>query len=223
MSSKISEMTAVTNLVGTEQIPAINAALEPIRIPVSAFSAREPYILSLTAAGDFVATSIEGDWNGIEDASVFNPLCSWDAYTNRVTFLTRGIYEIKLITKLECVGGPYITDGPAPWPNIGGSGAVGVGLRNVINVGWNSDVPEMRENVHSTVTQLTDASAPTFFQWTDSFVINSAGYEIGGSADWTSPYVRMYCASNDAEYQSLRFKMLFMATLIKPFAGGYLY
>jgi hypothetical protein len=43
MSSKISEMTAVTNLVGTEQIPAINAALEPIRIPVSAFNVPGSY------------------------------------------------------------------------------------------------------------------------------------------------------------------------------------
>lgn len=47
MSKKISEMTGVTVPVGTEYVPAINVAGEPIKIPVSAFL-EDVYLASMT-------------------------------------------------------------------------------------------------------------------------------------------------------------------------------
>jgi hypothetical protein len=125
MSSKISEMTAVTNLVGTEQIPAINAALEPIRIPVSSLT-KEVYLAKMEtflvygeygAGPGWGATSI---WSwGTVSPIVDSSFMHFDAYGGGFLLEKPGVYEVELTVNLNAVNSVDST--PQGWPL--GSGA----------------------------------------------------------------------------------------------------
>jgi hypothetical protein len=187
--------------------------------PVSTLNAaREPYILLLTQDADFVNNTYS-EWTGVETPYLAPaPLCTWDGYYNMITFLVPGVYEIKLITRLDCydaTGGQV--GGSAPWPRVGagqGAGAVGVGLENVLSVGHTAGMPQMQQSVHCTNTGLQEGVAPTHFQWTDSFIVDSTS---GGQPNTATPFIEMYGPANNEEYQALKVKMILVATLIVPF------
>ena len=215
MSQKISDRTELLSPVGTEVVPAVTALGNEVKIPVSALGgAPLPYILELVTTGNFINTSVEGDWNGVENADSATNICTWDAYTNAVTFNEPGIYDIKLITRLECYSPSNGSGSPlVNWPNM--NLTVGAGLRNVRTLGWSTGLGDTRQSAHSLTPGLTGLLTPKFFQFTDSFLVSSLEFDPAGAANWTSPYVQLYCPNNDSRPEALRIKMLMVINRIK--------
>lgn len=102
MSQKISAMTALTALSGTEFVPGITDALENVKIPVSLFA---PSKMMVSLFGNNLTgmypTTQWNDWAG--QVEITSPHVEWSEYDKAILFNTSGVYKIRITTKLSAV------------------------------------------------------------------------------------------------------------------------
>lgn len=167
MSQKISAMTALTALAGTEFVPGITDALENVKIPVSLFA---PSKLMVSLFGNNLTglypTTQWNDWAG--QIEITSPHVEWSEYDKAILFNTAGVYRIRITTKLSTVD--YYGNGQSMPLNM----AVGT-LMN----GADTLPAEMnRSRVALTGDVNMGYNEVTHGQWTDEYTVVAYGTQM---------------------------------------------
>lgn len=167
MSQKISAMTALTVLAGTEFVPGITEALENVKIPVGLFA---PSKLLVSLFGNNMTgiypTTQWNDWTGTSE--VTTPHVEWSEYDKALLFHTGGVYKIRITTKLSAFDS-YVNPQSLPL-NM----SVGTFMSNATTLPAEME----RSRVAITGDVQMGYNEISHGQWTDEYIVLVASTEM---------------------------------------------